>query len=171
MEPYLKEEVGKKRHFKVEIIISSCRQWEQYSRAKFEKVGNKGGKLQGQWLWGGWKGSEQSTRRVAGLRKDCSFIQCNRKITKTKCRGFLVKTYEHSFCVSPIFLVKKEIRSSADIKKREVFQVCQERSNWNVEKICWLEESNSIASFPQDLTEICDQEFKIRPGNTLVSIH
>lgn len=48
MGPYLKEEVGKKRHFKVEIIISSCRQWEQYSRAKFEKVGNKGGKLQGQ---------------------------------------------------------------------------------------------------------------------------
>lgn len=39
---YLKEEVGKKRHFKMKIIISSCRQWEQYNRANFEEVGNKG---------------------------------------------------------------------------------------------------------------------------------
>ena len=45
---YLKEEVGKKRHFKMKIIISSCRQWEQYNRTNFEEVGNKGGKLQGQ---------------------------------------------------------------------------------------------------------------------------
>ena len=45
---YLKEEVGKKKDFMMEIIISFCRQWEKYHRANFEEVGNKGGKSQGQ---------------------------------------------------------------------------------------------------------------------------
>lgn len=58
------------------------------------------------------------------LGKTAGFIQCNRKEAKNRLLDFVVRAYGHFLCIFPVFLEKKEICSSADIrKKRRCFKV------------------------------------------------